>query len=233
MKKLLLILISFVCVSAVYAQKNQGVPFNGKITDFMGNPAKRAKIYVDKNYYAESDKKGRFGLTDVKDTDTLKVVYQKKTYYIPVEGRKSIVIKVGDQMDKDARFEAEEDQNLVSVGFGYVKRRESLDVSNGIPGDIIRRKNSSHILEALSGLVPGMTVANVNGEYKAYIRGISTNSSNTDPLFIVDGIEMPNLNGVQTQNVESVEVLKDGSMYGVKGGNGVIIVRTIGNKLKY
>lgn len=233
MKRFLLTIVSLIFVTGIFAQKNQnqGVPFNGKITDFMGNPAKRARIYIDKNYISTSDSKGRFGLTDVKDTDTLKVEYQKKVYYIPVEGRKSIVIKVGDQMDKYAKFEAEEDQDLVSIGYGYVKRREALDVSNGIPGDVIRRTNADNVLEALRGLVPGLTVTSINGQTRAYIRGIGSNSDNTDPLYLVDGIEMPNLNSVPVDNIESVEVIKDGSMYGVRGANGVILVRTIGNSV--
>lgn len=234
MKRILLtLIIFFICGSALFAQKNQGVPFNGMLSDFLGNPVKKAKIYVDKNYISQSDKKGRFGLTDVKPTDTLKIVYQKKIYYIPVDGKKSIKIKLADQLDKYAKFEAEEDQDLVGVGFGYVKRRESLDISNGISGDVIRRTNATNVLEALIGLVPGMSFYNINGQTRVTIRGLSTNSDKTDPLFLVDNVEVDNLNSISIESVENVEVLKDGSMYGAKGANGVIIVRTRGNKNKF
>lgn len=217
-----------VCGS-IYAQKENSVPFNGKVCDFIGNPLKRARIYIDKNYVSVSDSKGRFGLTDVKDTDTLKILYKKKIYYIPVEGRKSLIIRL-DYIDNTAKYEAEEDQELVSVGFGYVKRRESLDVSNGISGDVLRRTNATNVLDALRGLVPGLNITTVNGQTKAYIRGIGSNSNQTDPLFLVDGMEVPSLTNISVYNVESVEVLKDGSMYGARGANGVIMVRTIGNK---
>ncbi|MCQ2200636.1 MAG: TonB-dependent receptor plug domain-containing protein [Bacteroidales bacterium] len=229
-KKLFILMVSLLSVcGSIYAQKENSVPFNGKVCDFIGNPLKRARIYIDKNYVSVSDSKGRFGLTDVKDTDTLKILYKKKIYYIPVEGRKSLIIRL-DHIDNTAKYEAEEDQELVSVGFGYVKRRESLDVSNGISGDVLRRTNATNVLDALRGLVPGLNITTVNGQTKAYIRGIGSNSNQTDPLFLVDGMEVPSLTNISVYNVESVEVLKDGSMYGARGANGVIMVRTIGNK---
>lgn len=229
-KKLFILMVSLLSVcGSIYAQKENSVPFNGKVCDFIGNPLKRARIYIDKNYVSVSDSKGRFGLTDVKDTDTLKILYKKKIYYIPVEGRKSLIIRL-DHIDNTAKYEAEEDQELVSVGFGYVKRRESLDVSNGISGDVLRRTNATNVLDALRGLVPGLNITTVNGQTRAYIRGIGSNSNQTDPLFLVDGMEVPSLTNISVYNVESVEVLKDGSMYGARGANGVIMVRTIGNK---
>ncbi|MCQ2236116.1 MAG: TonB-dependent receptor plug domain-containing protein [Bacteroidales bacterium] len=224
----LTIFFSLISISAFSVQKEQGVPFNGKIVDLLGNPVRRARIYVDAHYYAISDRKGRFGLTDVKETDTIKVKYQKNVYYIPVAGRKSISIKIADQLDKSSVIEAQEDNDLVSIGYGYVKRRESLDVSNGIPGEVIRRTNAINVLEALRGLVPGLTFRNSGGNTRVIIRGLGTISDETDPLFLVDGVEVENLNGVSIFDVDHVEVLKDGSMYGARGANGVILVRTIG-----
>ncbi|MCQ2202332.1 MAG: TonB-dependent receptor plug domain-containing protein [Bacteroidales bacterium] len=217
----------FVGISSVGAQNAEGVPFNGVISDFVGNAAKRAKVSVNDYYYTMTDRQGRFGLTDVKDTDTLKIKYQKSVYYIPVAGRKSIRIKLADQLDKSAMFEAAEDQELVDYGYGFVKRRESLNISNGIPGEVLRRRNTTNILDALSGMVPGLNLQNKSGKTKALIRGVGT-IGKTDPLFIVDGVEVESLDYISVYDVERVEVLKDGSMYGVRGANGVIIVRTIG-----
>lgn len=60
------------------------------------------------------------------------------------------------------------------------------------------------------------------------IRGISTNSSYTQPLFVVDGIITDNVTYLRPEDIYSVEVLKDGtaSIYGVQGQNGVIMFRT-------
>lgn len=228
-KYLLSAIFLMFCISGINAQNANKVPFNGIISDFLGNPAKRAKVSVNKYLYTRTDRKGRFGLTNVQDTDTLTIVYQKSVYYIPVEGKKSIRIKLADQLDQSAVIEAAEDQELVNYGYGFVKRRESLGVTSGIPGEILQRTNQTNILDALRGLVPGLNFQKVNGQTKAVIRGKGT-IGNTDPLYIVDGSEVPSLDYISVYDVETVEVLKDGSMYGVRGANGVIIVHTIGSR---
>ena len=60
------------------------------------------------------------------------------------------------------------------------------------------------------------------------IRGISTNSDQTQPLFVVDGIITDNVTYLRPEDVYSVEVLKDGtsSIYGMQGQNGVILFKT-------
>lgn len=78
---------------------------------------------------------------------------------------------------------------------------------------------------------PGVMVSpgGGNGEMpKIYIRGISTNSDQTQPLFVVDGIITENVTYLRPEDIYSVEVLKDGtsSIYGVQGQNGVIMFRT-------
>ena len=63
---------------------------------------------------------------------------------------------------------------------------------------------------------------------KIYIRGISTNSDQTQPLFVVDGIIMENVTHLLPEDIYSVEVIKDGTAasYGMRGQNGVIIFKT-------
>ena len=78
---------------------------------------------------------------------------------------------------------------------------------------------------------PGVTVSPGGGTGdmpRIYIRGVSTNSDQTQPLFVVDGIISDNVTYLRPEDIYSVEVLKDGtaSMYGVQGQNGVIIFRT-------
>lgn len=78
---------------------------------------------------------------------------------------------------------------------------------------------------------PGVTVGpgGGNGEMPSIIiRGIATNSSYTQPLFVVDGIITDNVTYLRPEDIYSVEVLKDGtaSIYGVQGQNGVILFRT-------
>ena len=220
MKKLIFsIMISvFACV-AVLAQEQKAVPFNGVVADILGQPLKGAKVWVvDPNYYTTTDKKGKFGLTNVQPTDTLHIKYKKQLYLIPVDTMKSVRVRLGDEL----KFDVQQDEELVNTGFGFVKRRESCNSSTGISGEVLVRTGRTDVLEALQGLVPGLSI--VNG--KAVIRGLATINGSPDPLFLVDGVEVESLSFVNVYVVDRVEVLKDANMYGVKGANGAILVTT-------
>lgn len=229
MKHILLMLLCAISVS-LSAQVNQ-VPFNGLITDVLDHPVKGAKIYIEKGYSTRSNKKGQFGLTNVLPNDTITIEYQKRIYLIPVDGRKSIKVKIGDQIDNNSIFEAEEDKQLVDWGYGYVKKRESLEVSSGISGEVLRRTGETNLLKALQGKVAGLNISNTNSfgaDPSVNIRGINSINLPSTPLYIVDGVEVSTLDFVNVYDVYNVEVLKDGSMYGSKGACGVILVHTIG-----
>lgn len=208
----------FACV-AVFAQEQKAVPFNGVVADILGQPLKGAKVWVvDPNYYTTTDKKGKFGLTNVQPTDTLHVKYKKQLYLIPVDTMKSVRVRLGDEL----KYEVRQDEELVNTGFGFVKRRESCNSSTGISGEVLVRTGRIDLMEALQGLVPGLTI--ING--KAVIRGLATIYGSSDPLLIVDGVEVETLSYVNVYSVDRVEVLKDANLYGAKGANGAILVTT-------
>lgn len=220
MKHLFFLLLALICPMALFAQESkQEEPFNGVITDLVGQPIKGAHIYVvDEKYYARSNKKGEFGLTNVQPADTLHVVYLKEHYAIPVDGRKSIRIRLGDQI------EAKEDDDLVALGYGFVKRRENLMPSSGISGEIIRRIGRPSLLQCLEGLVPGL---NVSPTGSVSIRGINSINLSSEPLYLVDEVEVSSLDMINPYDVDHIEVLKDASIYGARGANGAILVYTI------
>ena len=78
---------------------------------------------------------------------------------------------------------------------------------------------------------PGVTVSPTSGAGdtpRILIRGIATNSDQTQPLFVVDGIITEDVTYLRPEDIYSIEVLKDGtaSIYGMQGQNGVIMFRT-------
>jgi len=88
------------------------------------------------------------------------------------------------------------------------------------------------IFEYIRGKVPGVQVGQSGpGQTPSIvIRGIGTNSGETQPLFILDGLQTDNIANVDPNNVYSIDIIKDGtsSIYGMQGANGVIIVTTKG-----
>lgn len=215
-------LVALVCIGmaagTAIAQETEDVPFNGIISDLDGKPLKGAVIWTtNERRYATSNKKGQFGLTNVQAEDTIHIEYKKLRYDIPVEGRKSARIRLANEYS-----DIDEDQDLVDIGYGFVKRRECTISDGRVSGDELRRTGKTFILDALQGKVAGLTVSGG----KALIRGMNSLLLSCEPLYIVDGMEVDDLGMVSIYDVDYVEVLKDANIYGVKGANGVIIVKT-------
>ena len=130
----------------------------------------------------------------------------------------------------------------VVVGYGVQKKQSLVGAIGTAKADDIKiQGNVSNMTDALTGLIPGVSVLAISGmpggDYdtgiKIYspseilIRG-KTTWNNSSPLVLVDGVERQ-MNEVDINEVESVSVLKDASataVFGVKGGNGVILITT-------
>ena len=118
-----------------------------------------------------------------------------------------------------------QENDVVDIGYGVVDRK---DVTTSVSRLNVERnevQTYSNIYDYLRGRVPGVTVGADN---KIIIRGVGTNTSSTDPLILVDGVPMTDISGINPTDVESVDVIKDGSsaIYGMQGANGVIIITT-------
>ena len=216
------------CLMVVAMSANAVIePFNGLVVDGQGKPVKGVKIWVvSESNHSTTDKQGRFGFSSVEEDDTLKMKVKKDVYKIPVSGRKSIKITLVDTKPK----EYVEEPELADLGYGYIKRRERVSASNGITGAQLRATGASDVLKALSGLVPGLNVAQGPRGADASsttIRGQSSLTSSTTPLFIVDGVIVDSFEGVSINSVDRVEIIKEASIYGSRGSSGVISVTTL------
>lgn len=195
-------------------------PFNGLLLDLDGKPVKGAKVYVhNPKQYAKTDKKGQFGLTDVKPTDTIHVVVKKQVYDIAVNGSKGMRITIGEVTAKGI-----EDQELVNAGMGYVKKREYLGPRSGVTGEQLVATGQSDLIQAMRGLIPGVQVVETDDGLNVNVRNSTSFNGGTAPLWVVDGTESTTPPSLTVQEVEKVDVIKDGAGYGTRGANGVIIV---------
>jgi hypothetical protein len=172
-----------------------------------------------RNSHTVSDKQGRFGLTDVPADAVLSFSYKKIKFELPVNGRRSMRVILVD----GSVMNAEESQELIDTGYGYVKRREQTSRSGVITGEELRSMGQMDLQEAMLGAVPGLQL--VNGELT--LRGSTSVTTSSAPLIFVDGIETTTLSNVSINQVESVSVSRDGSMYGARGANGVIHITLI------
>ena len=116
--------------------------------------------------------------------------------------------------------------DTVDVGYGVQEKDMVTTAVSNLKVQRHEAQTYSSIYDYLRGRVPGVMVSSDN---RIIIRGIGTNSDATDPLILVDGVEMTDISGLNPADVESVDVIKDGSsaIYGMQGANGVIIIKTI------
>lgn len=209
----------FVSMLLVTAELMAQEPFNGLIVGLDGKGIKANIAVKGSDKRTRSDGKGRFGLTDIKDDDVLYIIYKRDTTIIELEGHKSIHIVLAEAGEVASFNESEE---LMNYGFGYVKRRESLDYSSGISGERLRAAGTNDLRKAIMMCYPGLKY--INGELCLMTQNSINSSSGV--LILCDGVEC-NLDYINIHDVKSVEIIKGSNMYGFRGVNGVILITTM------
>ncbi|MGB8192374.1 MAG: TonB-dependent receptor plug domain-containing protein, partial [Chitinophagaceae bacterium] len=128
---------------------------------------------------------------------------------------------------------------VVVIGYGSVKRRDLTGAVSSIKNDVITQTPTHNPLEAIQGRAAGVDITRSSGAagsgVNINIRGFKSiaardqlNTRNA-PLIIIDGFQGGDISTLNSNDIESMEILKDASataIYGAQGGNGVIIVTT-------
>ncbi|HEY6082672.1 MAG TPA: SusC/RagA family TonB-linked outer membrane protein, partial [Chitinophagaceae bacterium] len=196
----------------------------GKVTSSLGEPIPGVTIKVSgQNIGTVTDGNGAFSLS-VPDTAVLIVSYiGYQTKEVPVNGQS--VLNIILEPSSSGLSE------VVVIGYGTQKKRDLTGSIAVIKGDDIAKMPSSNPIASLQGKVAGLTIVN-SGQAGASptvrIRGVNS-TNNADPLYVVDGILQTNIDYLNPADIETIEVLKDPSsiaIYGLQGGNGVIIITT-------
>lgn len=201
----------------------QSKTIQGVVTDPTGIPLPGATILVQgsKNS-ASTDFDGKYSLRDVNPTD--KIIYSYvglTTQTITVGGRTVIDVKLA---------ESAQALNEVVVAYGTQKRTKVTGAISTVSAKDITAVPITNAESALQGRAAGVTVVNgAPGSNPAVtIRGLAT-MNNSNPLYVVDGVLVSNLSGLNPSDIESMSVLKDASttaLYGSRAFNGVIMVTT-------
>jgi len=121
---------------------------------------------------------------------------------------------------------------VVAVGYGTQRRVEITGAVAQVKAEDFTQGSVKDAAQLLSGKVAGLSIVTPSGDPSAssqiLLRGVATINTNTQPLILIDGIP-GDLNTVAPEDIESIDVLKDGSaaaIYGTRGTNGVILINT-------
>lgn len=125
-------------------------------------------------------------------------------------------------------------EEVVVIGYGKQKKESVTAAIASVTSKELVQTPQANISNMLVGRLPGLIAYQRSGapgedNSSLLIRGVSTFTDNTSPLVMIDGVERPNFNGIDPNEIESLNILKDASataIYGVRGANGVILITT-------
>lgn len=144
-------------------------------------------------------------------------------------------ITVGDRTVIDVVLESTVSAltEVVVVGYGTQQRRETTSSIASVQSDEFNQGSVNNPVQLIQGKVSGLAISrpggDPNGNFDIRLRGLSTIGANLGPLVVIDGIIGGSLSNVDPNDIESINVLKDGSaaaIYGTRGSSGVILVTT-------
>ncbi|MDE6418231.1 MAG: carboxypeptidase-like regulatory domain-containing protein, partial [Duncaniella sp.] len=221
-----MLLLMVLCVGLpAYAQN---ITVSGVVEDNNGDPMIGATVMVAGTQNGVS--------TDIDGNFTLKNVSPKATIQVSYIGYKNQDIAVNGQTHIKVVLveDTETLEEVVVIGYGGTRARRDLTGSVGsVSGMKLAAVPVTSAAVALQGKVAGVQVTTVDGQPGADInirvRGATSVTQSNDPLYIVDGFQVDNINDIPPSDIQSIDVLKDASLtaiYGAKGGNGVVIVTT-------
>ena len=205
----------------------QQIEVSGTVTDAQsGNPLPGVNIIVQGTTTGTTtDMDGNYTIDAPADATLVFsfVGYQEKT--VQISGQEQINVSL-----EQAVTELEE---VVAIGYGTAKRSEVTGSVGVATNEDLEQQPSVNALQSLRGKMAGVSIYGNSGApgggNRVLIRGMGTINANTDPLYVVDGVQKESIEYLNPNDIESIEVLKDASsaaIYGARGANGVVLITT-------
>lgn len=225
-RSLWLLLLLLTCSVTMHAQSGS---VTGRISDEKG------ELLIGVSVQEKGTTNGT--ITDMNGQYTLKLSKGNPILVISYIGYKSQEVKVAKQKVVDVVLveDVSSLDEVVVVGYGNQRKVSVVGAQSSLDAAGIKMP-AAKLSSAISGRIAGVVAVQRSGEpghdeSDIWIRGISTlvnNGQSSSPLILVDGVER-SFNNIDPEDIESFTVLKDASataVYGVRGANGVVIVKT-------
>lgn len=188
-------------------------------------------------------------ITNIEGEFSLSVPQEAKTLIISFIGMKRLEVPVKPQMKVVLQSETKSIDEVVVVAYGAQKKRNLTVAVASVKNEQMANTPATSLEQALQGKATGVSITQATGApggaFSVNIRGVSSYSAGTEPLYVVDGIpiisaDVTNASGFQMNavsgiadinpaDIESLEILKDASaaaLYGSRASNGVILITT-------
>ena len=205
----------------------QSVRVSGTVTDQSGAPVPGAAVMVvDSSNGAVTGVDGTYSLQAGSSAILEVSCMGYTTIRVPVQGRSRVDVVLEE--------DAEQLEATVVVGYGTARRTDVTGSIASVTGESLREIPANDITYALQGRIAGVEFAQSSsrpGEsMRIRIRGERSLNASNDPLIVLDGIPFSgSLSDISTNDIKSIDVLKDAAstaIYGSRGANGVIMITT-------
>lgn len=204
----------------------QNATITGKVVDPKGEPLVGVSVLEQGTTNGTvTDMNGRYSIVVQKDSSPLRFSYMGFDNQEIVPGKRRVI-------DVTLTENSVVIDDVVVIAYGTKKRRDMIGSVSKIKSDEMSLMQGGRFENSLQGLASGVQVVNdgmPGSTPQIKIRGIGSIASGSDPLWVVDGIVGGGSTMVNSNDIESIEVLKDAAataIYGSRGANGVIIVTT-------
>ena len=214
------------CLLLVCGQAMAQTTAKGTVVDATGEPVIGATV-------VEKGNPKNAAVTDFDGNFTLKL-QKSKTIVVSYIG---MVTQEVNATGGDLSITLQDDnaslEEVVVVGYTSKARKDLTGSVGSISGAKLAAVPVTSAAVALQGKISGVQVTTVDGQPGAdvniRVRGGTSVTQSNEPLYIVDGFQVSNINDIPPTDIASIDVLKDASLtaiYGAKGGNGVVVVTT-------
>ncbi len=206
----------------------QNKTISGTVRDDRSEPLPGATLVVaGSNAYAITDSNGKFSLSASQGQEITVSYLGFDDYVFTVTGTSQYNINMRPS-------EATLLNESVAIGYGTTTKKEVTGSVTSLRSEDFDKGAFNSPAGMLQGKVAGLQITNPNGgdpngSFEILLRGTNTLSAGQGPLIIIDGVVDADLSTINFQEVETIDVLKDGSaaaIYGTRGTNGVIIITT-------
>ena len=198
----------------------------GIVKDASGMTVIGASVIVKGTTHGTvTDVDGRFTIDGVKLGDVIQVSYV---------GYKDQDVKWnGSPLDIVLKEDAQALDEVVVIGYGAVRKADMAGAVSVMDNKAFKAQPITQVSDALQGRVAGVNVISdgiPGGSVKIRIRGTNSINKSNEPLYVVDGmVRESGLEGINPEDIQSMQILKDASstaIYGSRGANGVVIITT-------
>jgi TonB-dependent SusC/RagA subfamily outer membrane receptor len=226
----ILILLFSVPGTTVNGQKHsKRITISGAVKDVNLKPVAGAMILVDsKTTSCVTDDRGFYKLKVKPDSKMISIfTFPNHVIEVEINGKTEINFTLASDGSTITNHQNDEvEEEVVDVGYGTVRKKDLLTPVGKIDGVNKRYASYRNIYDMLIGEVSGVQVSGRSIK----IDGPSVFSGSSEPLIIVDGIAVNNIDIISPQMVKSIEVLRGSSaaIYGTRGAFGVILINLIG-----